>query len=295
VTVALSPDQYFGFLIALLLIFGVSFELPLLVVMLNQVGVLPAANLRRWNRGIIFGFFVFAAFVIPGGDGVSMTILAIALTVLFEGALLVAMAHDKKHARLVAAQGLEGLDDDEASPLNLDTAPLTRRIRSRDPGTTPTPPESPGGDRGEGGVGDHVGEVTAGAGVELPAAGDQLQGTGAVCGVDLLGGELVFRVGRHRGDSEVGDRTVGEHHLDLVAGLQGTEPVEHRRALVGVDVAEDDRRAGLAGGSSKPEPAGLGKVGGHLDGLVGIEAQGGQRHRHTDRGDAQRDWRDWRD
>jgi len=126
VTVALSPDQYFGFLIALLLIFGVSFELPLLVVMLNQVGVLPAANLRRWNRGIIFGFFVFAAFVIPGGDAVSMTILAIALTVLFEGALLVAiaMAHDKKHGRLVATQGLEGLDDDEASPLNLDTAPV---------------------------------------------------------------------------------------------------------------------------------------------------------------------------
>jgi sec-independent protein translocase protein TatC len=96
----------------------------LLVVMLNQVGVLPAANLRRWNRGIIFGFFVFAALVIPGGDAVSMTILVIALTVLFEGALLVAMAHDKKHARLVAAQGLEGLDDDEASPLNLDTAPV---------------------------------------------------------------------------------------------------------------------------------------------------------------------------
>lgn len=86
--------------------------------------MLPAANLRRWNRGIIFGFFVFAALVIPGGDAVSMTILAIALTVLFEGALLVAMAHDKKHARLVAAQGLEGLDDDEASPLNLDTAPV---------------------------------------------------------------------------------------------------------------------------------------------------------------------------
>ena len=41
---ALSPDSYFSFLIAMLIIFGVSFELPLLLIMLNQIGMVSSAR-----------------------------------------------------------------------------------------------------------------------------------------------------------------------------------------------------------------------------------------------------------
>ena len=63
---ALSPDSYFSFLIAMLIIFGVSFELPLLLIMLNQIGMISSAKLSKWRRYSIFGMVVFAGLVVPG-------------------------------------------------------------------------------------------------------------------------------------------------------------------------------------------------------------------------------------
>jgi sec-independent protein translocase protein TatC len=116
-TTALSGDAYFGFVIALLLIFGISFELPLLVVMLNRVGVLSHATLRRCRRGLVFGLFVFAAIATPGQDPISMTALAVALVLLFELAIQIARIHARGVARRRAAEGWDDWDPDEPSPL----------------------------------------------------------------------------------------------------------------------------------------------------------------------------------
>ncbi len=111
---ALSPDSYFSFLIAMLIIFGVSFELPLLLIMLNMIGLVSSAKLAKWRRYSIFGMVVFAGLVVPGNDPVTMLALAVALVLLYELSVQVTRVHDKRKGR---REALAELSDDEASVL----------------------------------------------------------------------------------------------------------------------------------------------------------------------------------
>lgn len=110
---ALNGSEYFGFVIQLLLIFGVSFEVPLLTVLLNAAGVISYKQLHEKRRFIIAFLFVFAAFVTPGQDPYSMVILAVVLCLLMEAATQIARVNDKRRAK--KREDWMDMDNDEAS------------------------------------------------------------------------------------------------------------------------------------------------------------------------------------
>lgn len=124
ITPLLTFDSYLSFFVAMILIFAVSFELPLLVVMLNRVGVVSAQRLRKWGRGIIFGIFVFAAVATPSQDPFTMSALAVPMCVLFGISLVIATVHDKRAARR-GSMLYPDLDDDELSSIDDDEPAVT--------------------------------------------------------------------------------------------------------------------------------------------------------------------------
>ncbi|MGA8209834.1 MAG: twin-arginine translocase subunit TatC [Nocardioidaceae bacterium] len=114
--------DYFAFFSRMLLVFGVSFEIPLFVLMLNLAGIISGKSLGRHRPWIILGTFVFAAVATPSTDPFSMLMLAIPMTLLFLGSELIARVLDTRRRRV----SYEGLDDDARSTLDDAPGPVRR-------------------------------------------------------------------------------------------------------------------------------------------------------------------------
>jgi sec-independent protein translocase protein TatC len=118
----ISINSYLGFATAMLLIFGLSFELPLVFVLLNLARVLTHKRFAKWRRMIIFGVFAFAAVATPSPDPFSMLLLAVPCVVLVEFAEAFAWANDRRRARRGFVY--HGLTPEEVAEYGLDEDPL---------------------------------------------------------------------------------------------------------------------------------------------------------------------------
>lgn len=106
--------EYFSFFTRMLLVFGVAFEIPLFVIMLNLAGVVSGASLGRYRPWIIIGTFVFAAVATPSTDPFSMLMLALPMTLLFIVAEVIARFVDRMRRRKATEAAIP---DDQASAL----------------------------------------------------------------------------------------------------------------------------------------------------------------------------------
>jgi len=137
VTSQLEVGSYVGFVTNMILLFGVAFEFPLLLLMLNFTGVVSARKLLSWWRIVVFLSFAFAAIATPDPGPFGMTLLAACMSLLYFIAVGVAFVNDKRRGR--GKEIYAGLDDDELSPLEDTREPVTAGDRIE----APTPVERP--------------------------------------------------------------------------------------------------------------------------------------------------------
>jgi sec-independent protein translocase protein TatC len=130
----LEVTKYNSFMTSMMLLFGVSFEFPLLLLMLNFTGVLSGKRMLSWWRVAVFIAFVFAAVTTPDPGPFGMTVFAACLSLLYFIAVGVALLNDKRKGR--GKEIYAGLSDDETSSLDdydLEPVEAGARVESIEP------------------------------------------------------------------------------------------------------------------------------------------------------------------
>lgn len=106
--------EYFDFIVRMMLVFGVASEIPLVVIMLNRLGLVSSRQLASARPWTIIGIFVFAAVATPSTDPLSMLFLAVPMTILYLISEIIAKLTDRRRAKALPLD----IPDDQAAPLD---------------------------------------------------------------------------------------------------------------------------------------------------------------------------------
>ena len=101
----LDLNSFLALELLLTLLFGVSFLLPVILVMLNLAGVVTGKQLQKARKVSIFGCFVFGAVATPSTDPFSMTALALPMAIMYVAAEFICRRHDVQKAKRLEEAG----------------------------------------------------------------------------------------------------------------------------------------------------------------------------------------------
>jgi len=91
-------SDYVNLILILSLIFGLAFQMPLMIIFAERLGLIGLDALKKYRKYVLLGVFVVAAIVTPSADMITQTALAIPLYILYEGSVLYCSLRPRKSA-----------------------------------------------------------------------------------------------------------------------------------------------------------------------------------------------------
>lgn len=113
----INASVYLKFVMQFILAFGAAFLMPLLMVVVNFLGLVKAGTWLRGWRWAIVGIFTFCAFATPTPDAISMILMALPIVGLYFLAVGVCQLHDRRVARRRAAEDAALAGGDAPPPI----------------------------------------------------------------------------------------------------------------------------------------------------------------------------------
>ena len=85
------PDinSYIGFFLIIVFIFGITFEMPIVIVLLGLLGFVSSRKLKGWRKIAYIAIIIVSLVITPGADPFTPTLLAIPLLLLYEASIIV--------------------------------------------------------------------------------------------------------------------------------------------------------------------------------------------------------------
>ena len=97
-----APKEYFGFIVKMMLAFGIGFEFPIALIFLQLLGLVDNKTLRAGRQYAIVGIVALVAVITPSGDPFTLAVLSVPMYLFYEVAILFGRLRIKRTAKATA-------------------------------------------------------------------------------------------------------------------------------------------------------------------------------------------------
>lgn len=97
-----APEEYFGFIVKMMLAFGIGFEFPIALIFLQLLGLVQNETLRRGRQYALVGIVALVAVITPSGDPFTLAVLSVPMYIFYEVAILFGRIRTRRSEKAAA-------------------------------------------------------------------------------------------------------------------------------------------------------------------------------------------------